>query len=140
MTTNDVKVLSPQLPPGRADRKALGYTGEIQRLRALGYTFPAIRLALADVGVQVSLTTVKREAAQRVVPSPRPVSPSTPMRTEDPLPATPGATDSPPVAPHRRSGRQIAEEFVQSHVSHPLLRAQLPGDDNDASESVQRPR
>jgi hypothetical protein len=63
MTTLDIKTLQPQLPPGRANRKALAYTHEIQRLRALGYTFDAIRLALLDVGVVVGLTTVKREAA-----------------------------------------------------------------------------
>ena len=54
--------LKPKLPPGHASRKALRYGHEVRRLRAEGHTFEAIREALLDVGVSVSLSTVRREA------------------------------------------------------------------------------
>jgi hypothetical protein len=53
--------LTPRQAPGRETRKARAYTSEILRLRELGYTFEAIRGALADVGVKVSISTVRRE-------------------------------------------------------------------------------
>jgi len=60
-------LLQPKLPPGRCDRKAGAYHSEILRLRAEGYTFEAIRVALLDVGVVVGRTTIKREANRRAV-------------------------------------------------------------------------
>ena len=62
--------LTPKLPPGRSNRKALAFSTEIHRLRTGGYSFEAIRLALRDVGVDVSRTTVKREAARRPAMAP----------------------------------------------------------------------
>ena len=56
--------LTPQRPPGRADRKALRYACEVRRLRAEGHTFESIRLALLDAGISVSRSTVRREAAR----------------------------------------------------------------------------
>jgi len=127
MSTSDVKVLSPPLPPGRADRKALGYTSEIQRLRALGYTFEAIRLALADAGIHVGLTTVKREAARPATPLRAPTWPSKPMQVSGspPMPTPPSPANSPIASSAYRSGKQIAEEFIQSHVTNPLVRAKM---------------
>ncbi len=58
--------LTPRLPPGRKSRKALAFADEIRRLRALGYTNEAIRQALADAGVEVSSSTVHREATRPV--------------------------------------------------------------------------
>lgn len=54
--------LNPMHPPGHASRKALQYAHEVRRLRAEGYTLEAIRQALLDVGISVSLSTVRREA------------------------------------------------------------------------------
>lgn len=54
--------LKPKLPPGRSDRKALRYGYEVRRLRAEGHSLASIREALLDVGVSVSLSTVRREA------------------------------------------------------------------------------
>ena len=54
--------LTPKLPPGRANRKARHYADQVRRLRAEGYTLEAIREALCDAGVAVSLSTVRREA------------------------------------------------------------------------------
>ena len=54
----------PKHPPGRSNRKARAYAADIARLQTEGYTLEAIRLALADAGLQVSLSTVQREAAR----------------------------------------------------------------------------
>ena len=56
--------LTPKLPPGRSSRKALPYVHEMHRLRAEGHTLNSIRKALLDVGVTVSLSTVRREVAR----------------------------------------------------------------------------
>ena len=107
--------LAPKLPPGRANRKALQFAVDIHRLRNAGYTFSAIRTALVDAGICVSLTTIKREAARRgtaalraqpvgVVPFQPPSSPAT-------TPTAPGA-----------NGRDIAEAFFAANPSNPLLR------------------
>ena len=53
--------LIPKMPPGHSSRKALGYLHEVRRLRAEGYTLESIRQALLDVGVSVSISTVRRE-------------------------------------------------------------------------------
>ena len=58
--------LKPRCPPGRATRKARQYAVDIQRLRAEGHSLEAIRLALLDVGVAVSVSTVRREAARHL--------------------------------------------------------------------------
>jgi hypothetical protein len=58
--------LKPRCPPGRVGRKAWQYAVEIQRLRAEGYSLEAIRLALLDVGVAVSSSTVRREAVRHL--------------------------------------------------------------------------
>ena len=54
--------LQPRNPPGHATRKARRYTNDIRKLRAEGYTYQDIRLALLDAGVSVSVSTVRREA------------------------------------------------------------------------------
>lgn len=56
--------LKPRFPPGRATRKARQYAVDIQRLHAEGHSLEAIRLALLDVGVTVSVSTVRREATR----------------------------------------------------------------------------
>ena len=115
--------LTPKLPPGRANRKALAFAADIHRLRAGGYSFEAIRLALLDAGVKVSRTTVKREAARR-----RTAAPSAPQRLVA-LPqvslAKPGAGDA-VIAPasfigDARSGKEIAEAFMKGRTSNPLM-------------------
>ena len=117
--------LLPKLPPGRANRKALQFAVDIRRLRDAGYTFSAIRTALFDAGVSVSLSTIKRETARkenRVVPTAQVVVAPRPMPTlasrtagADALP------DRPPVLPGSR-GYDIAEAFFTAHPSNPLVR------------------
>ena len=126
--------LTPKLPPGRANRKALAFSSEIHRLRASGYSFEAIRLALLDAGVNVSRTTVKREAARRLVVAPiAPQGPgSPPMPALGPSTVTPeqATTAHPPRVAARfigdsRSGREIAAEFMKDRISNPLIRERM---------------
>ncbi|UUX96599.1 hypothetical protein [Aquabacterium sp. J223] len=122
MSTSNSKPLQPPLPPGHGNRKALAYTSEIQRLRRLGYSFDAIRLALLDVGVVVGLSTVKREAARelgavRLTPGGR-----TPPSTREPASAASAQINVGAPMSSRRTGKEIAEAFAQSHISHPLVK------------------
>ncbi len=125
-------VLTPKLPPGRANRKALAYTAEIQRLRASGYSFEAIRLTLLDAGLAVSRTTVKREAAKRptVTHSARERSTPDPIaKAAPPALAALSVSGEPASAPpspvtfagDTRSGKEIAEAFMQGRITNPLM-------------------
>ena len=115
--------LNPKLPPGRVNRKARAFEPEIARLRSEGYTCEAIRAALADVGVDVSLSTVQREAAR---------SKSRPLSTSRLVAITaaadvPAATAIPSQVPRvlpgdPRTGREIAATFVGKRNTNPLLR------------------
>lgn len=124
--------LVPKLPPGRANRKALAYTAEIQRLRAAGYSFESIRLALADAGLEVSRTTIKREAAKRTVidssthlhPPPKP-TPRHPAPASSNTPSL-GKCDEASPAPgsfvgDSRSGKEIVDAFMQGRITNPLM-------------------
>lgn len=113
--------LTPSRPPGRATRKAGVYSLEIQRLRGDGYTFEAIRTALADAGIQVSLKTVQREAS-RIGPAPAIAARGPPV---------PGlaSTSTPPVEapvtnaviPTASTGRDVAEDFFQRNQFNQLF-------------------
>ena len=116
--------LAPKLPPGRANRKALQFVVDIHRLRDAGYTFSAIQVALLDAGINVSLTTIKREASQSEtshMPSQplgvaqRPLTPPVVMA------ACPDATKPRPSALPGASGREVAEAFFATHPSNPLF-------------------
>lgn len=122
--------LAPKLPPGRANRKALEFSVDIHRLRNAGYTFSAIRVALLDAGINVSLSTIKREAARRQTSAmcmqqtgdaQRP-----PLATVR-MAAYPDATTPRPLVPQGAGGREIAEAFFNAHPSNPLVRTkELP--------------
>jgi hypothetical protein len=101
------------------------------RIRALlqGYTFEAIREALADAGVAVSNTTVQREAARAVnrpgpvsrMPIPAAVAKDGPGRLA--TVAVPSATEtSVPPPRDRLSGRAVAEAFFSTQITNPLIR------------------
>jgi hypothetical protein len=113
--------LQPRRQPGRNDRKAAAYASEILRLRADGYTYEAIREALADVGIQLSTSALRREMrrhqAEKASSSTRsasrtPAKVSSPLPPPTHLPSLPGTT-----------GREIAEAYFNAHPSNPLLRA-----------------
>ena len=115
--------LEPKLPPGRANRKALRFSIDIHRLRNAGYTFSAIRMALLDAGVEVSLTTIKREAARDSSNTagerrfgPAQSAPSVPV-VGPAIPTTPS-----PIA-LGTTGREIAEAFFNANPSNPLFPA-----------------
>ena len=125
--------LRPKRPPGRADRKAAAYAAEIVRLRGAGYTYEAIREAMAEVGIELSTSALRREVRRlrgRCKPAPfdspsthrlaatnRAITPSTPA------PDLPPQADSP--APIRGSrGHDIAEAFFKSHPSNPLVQTE----------------
>lgn len=125
--------LTPLHPPGRANRKARGYTSEIKRLHAKGYSLDAIRVALAQAGLTVSRSTVLRELAKEEPPHMEPDPPpqsltrdrlvtatQQPPTAEDRLPAKPLVIDG------LRSGKDIAEAFVRVRINNPLLRKQEP--------------
>ena len=115
--------LTPKHPPGRADRKAGGFEPEIVRLRSEGYTCEAIRQALADIGVDVSLSTVQREAGRcsrrrpPVVLRSANLAPSAAVPAPATFPAPAGLATDP------RSGKEIAASFVSNRITNPLFRA-----------------
>lgn len=125
--------LDPADPPGRRNRKARGYATEIRQLRARGYTFEAIRAALAAVGVDVSNRTVQREAGKLRGVHAGETDAARATQEVDRSCRRPGGTDGaaqaePPQsrssqpAEHRR-GKDVAEEFRRSQCVNPLIRA-----------------
>jgi hypothetical protein len=138
--------LIPTDPPGRSSRKAKHFAQDMRELRAQGYTFEAIRMALAAVGVHVSNATVQREVARAAksrgvvlavdsgarpvdgltVPAPMP-STATPETTTTPRPA-PALDRS--IETDMRSGKEIAEAFASSRITNPLARARLNAKDS----------
>ena len=115
-------LLQPKRPPGRADRKAAAWASEIVRLRAEGYTYEAIREALAEVGVELSASALRREvrrARTLAATSGAAVAPPAPMH---PLSrGTPPFHDPGRLSRDGKSGRDIAEAFFNAHSSNPLF-------------------
>ena len=114
--------LTPKFPPGRASRKALAFAAEINRLRAAGYSFEAIRVALLEVGVMVSRTTVKREAARTLAAA----WPTHEHVLQTAIPVVPAGVDGEMIKPasfagDSRSGKEIAESFMKRRVNNPLM-------------------
>ncbi|MDP2261797.1 MAG: hypothetical protein Q8K24_01435 [Hydrogenophaga sp.] len=133
--------LVPNEPPGRSTRKARAFAPEMRALRAQGYTFEAIRQALAAAGVHVSNATVQREVA-RLVNGPATAaaahsghgpgheSQSALVATETPgfavlSPPPPPPSPDRPAEADLRSGREIAEAFASGRITNPLVRARL---------------
>jgi hypothetical protein len=137
--------LVPVRPPGPNARKARAFAADIARLRAQGYTFEAIREALAGAGVLVSNSTVQREAARAAAERPA----STPAKALDVRPcemqvpsatgaarqaradvsvAAPAPAAVPQVDPIAAVVRdfdckQDAEAFFAAHDTNPLSRS-----------------
>ena len=116
--------LQPRRPPGRADRKAAAYACEIVRLRAEGYTYEAIREALAEVGIELSESALRREVRRhqkrsvRAAPDVRP--PSLALHASlQPMPVHQGLATVP--RPSSATGREVAEAFFNAHPSNPLF-------------------
>lgn len=146
----DTMTLQPRQPPGRASRRARAYTNDIARLHAQGYSLEAIRQALAEAGVAVSCSTVRRELLRGPLPAPLSAAPPAAPSTSTPtppswaaraaLPAPPpthppeggrpvhvDATASPTLTTDRPTGgtqasRAFAAEFMKGRITNPLFR------------------
>lgn len=140
--------LIPPHPPGRLTRKARAFETDIAQLRSQGYTLESIRQALAAAGIQVSLSTVWREASRSKdvdVPLPRslvhsasPVPAPTPremsfldLPTLDPAPAPaagvgPGGGPGAGALSATLSGKAVAQEFLLSRGDDLTLSIPLP--------------
>jgi hypothetical protein len=118
--------LTPTRPPGRPNRKALCYAAEIIRLRREGYTCEAIRRALLDAGLAVSLATVKREASRQSKPSTSTFSAAklTPTLPPREIAGAPSSATL-PFADDPRSSKEIAAAFVAGRTTNPLLRSRF---------------
>lgn len=135
--------LVPIDPPGRSSRKAKRFAHDMRELRAQGYTFEAIRMALAAVGVHVSNATVQREVARASKAASVAQGTSSGVRPDEWLPAltqplasaTPPSTTTPQspqvasVQTDMRSGKEIAEAFASSRITNPLALARLNAKD-----------
>lgn len=133
--------LVPKEPPGRSTRKARGFAPDMRELRAQGYTFEAIREALAAAGVHVSNATVQREVARLAKGSATAAAASSgsrsghelqsavPMTGTLVLPTPPMATPDSPTEVDLRSGKEIAEAFTSSRITNPLALARANAKD-----------
>ena len=113
--------LQPKRPPGRIDRKAAAYASEILRLRAEGYTYEAIREALAGVGIELSESALRREVRRQ---QQRGVSVAPGGRLPSSMPDAPSPSvplDTGPLLSTGSTGREIAEAFFKTHPSNPLF-------------------
>ena len=128
--------LVPKEPPGRSTRKARGFAPDMRELRAQGYTFEAIREALAAAGVHVSKATVQREVARLAKGSATALAfhsahrPGHESQSAEPTTETPGlppplASRDSPTEVDLRSGKEIAEAFTSSRITNPLVRARF---------------
>lgn len=115
--------LTPKDPPGRSTRRARGFATDIGQLRAQGYTFEAIRQALAEVGVKVSKSTVQREMARLASTSSSGSVAVTEPSLSVSVPEAAPSPVSPSVLTDLRSGKEIAEAFGSSRITNPLFRA-----------------
>ncbi|WP_291099947.1 hypothetical protein [Hydrogenophaga sp.] len=135
--------LVPADPPGRSSRKAKRFAQDMRELRAQGYTFEAIRMALAAVGVHVSNATVQREVARASKASSVGQGLGSGARPDELPPALTHLLGSAPTSPTHapqspqvvsvqtdmRSGKEIAETFASSRITNPLALARLNAKD-----------
>jgi len=118
--------LQTRRPPGHGKRKALTYAADIVNLRGQGHSYSAIREALEDAGVLVSISTVRREVLKgtSTTHALRPAvegSPASPFSL-----ATRGEATRPVTAPRSAPsttplpGKAIAEEFMRGRSTNTL--------------------
>lgn len=117
--------LQTRRPPGHAKRKALTYSADIVSLRSQGHSYSAIREALEDAGVLVSISTVRREvlkgtsitaAFKPAIEAPAlPFSLATRCKATRPVTAPQPAPSTAPLP-----GKAIAEEFMRGRSTNTL--------------------
>ena len=123
--------LVPLSPPGRITRKARDFEADIVELRAQGYTLDAIRQALNAAGVQVSISTVRREALRSETAGSNPTANQAMRQNLAPpvskhgqsavaLPAAPASTALPA---DWRNGKDVAQAYTSSVITNQFVRA-----------------
>jgi hypothetical protein len=122
--------LLPRRPPGHGNRKALAFASDILRLRGEGHSLEAIREALEDAGVVVSISTVHREVARGSTPPAHATPPAAPVirRLDPSSTASRGRATAPSSAGSVSvplPGRGMAEEFMRGRITNPLLRKEI---------------
>lgn len=117
--------LQTRRPPGHGKRKALTYAADIVSLRGQGHSYSAIREALEDVGVLVSISTVRREVLKGTSAKAA-LKPAVEALTSQPGLSTRGKAAGPVAAPHAvpsttsLPGKAIAEEFMRGRSTNTL--------------------
>lgn len=132
LTHRTAMSLQPRRPPGHAKRKALAYSADILNLRRAGHSLSAIREALEDAGILVSISTVRREVLKgaSTTPACKP-APSAPQSPGDNS-VRRAAADVPSPVPHPAPaaaplpGRAVAEEFMRGHSTNTLFLEEPP--------------
>ena len=116
--------LTPRRPPGRPNRKALAYESEIARLRSSGYSCKAIWELLLAEGLQLSLSSVKREVARvrrrRTAPSHLELAPAPTPRV---VPCA--AVSAPASVDLSLTGPEVAKAWMEGQITNPLIRARI---------------
>ena len=117
--------LTPRRPPGRPNRKALAYESEIARLRLAGYSCKAIWELLVAEGLQLSLSSVKREVA-RIARRRRPASSHLALTpTPTPQVAPRAAASAPASVDLSLTGPEVAKAWMERQITNPLIRARI---------------
>lgn len=117
--------LQTRRPPGHGKRKALTYAADIVSLRSQGHSYSAIREALEDAGVLVSISTVRREVLKGTSTATA-LEPAVDAAASQLSLATRGKAVSPVTAPRPASsttplpGKAIAEEFMRGRSTNTL--------------------
>lgn len=123
--------LQARRPPGHAKRKALTYAADIVSLRSQGHSLLAIREALEDAGVLVSISTVRREvlrcasATPVLTPAAAAEKPSVGLAVRG-EPGSPVAAIDPAPATTSLPGKAIAEQFMRDRPTNPLFLKEPP--------------
>jgi hypothetical protein len=127
--------LTPIRLPGPNARKARAFETDIVQLRAQGYTFEAIREALAAAGIHVSNSTVQREVARATRRAAHATPPAASGLTKGSSEVPSMATAAPATAAVAvaaldasvpqdwRSGQDVAEAYTRNVITNPLIRA-----------------
>jgi hypothetical protein len=118
--------LQTRRPPGHGKRKALTYAADLVSLRGQGHSYSAIREALEDAGVLVSISTVRREVLKgtstaaglrpAVEGLASPLSLATRSQATSPVTAPRSASSTTPLP-----GKAIAEEFMRGRSTNTLF-------------------
>ena len=118
--------LQTRRPPGHGKRKALTYAADIVTLRGQGHSYSAIREALEDAGVLVSISTVRREVLKGTSTT-HALKPAVEGPASQLGLATRSKAANPVTAPHlppsttQLPGKAIAEEFMRGRSTNTLF-------------------